>query len=97
MIYHVTRKKDWEQALSNGFYAAPSLQLEGFIHTSSAAQVQGVLERYYENEKELVLLHIDELLLTATLKYELAPSVNEFFPHIFGNINLNAVIKVEDL
>lgn len=97
MIYHVTRKSDWEQAIKNGFYAAPSLQLEGFIHTSTAAQVPGVLERYYENEKELVLLHIDELLLTANLTYELAPSVNDLFPHVYGTINLNAITKAEDL
>lgn len=97
MIYHVTTKKDWELALNNRFYAAPSLQLEGFIHTSSAAQVPGVLERYYNNVKELVLLHIDELLLTAPLKYEIAPSINEVFPHVYGNINLDAVTKAEEL
>ena len=97
MIYHVTKKSDWEMALQVGSYEAASLKTEGFIHNSTAAQVAGVLDRYYKNEKDLVLLHIDESKLYSSLKYELAPSVNELFPHIFGPINIDAVIKTEEI
>ena len=83
--------------MQQGFYEAPSLALEGFIHTSKAEQVQGVLERYYKNQSDLLLLHIDETKLTASVKYELAPSVNEEFPHIDGRLNLDAVIKIENV
>ena len=41
--------------------------------------------------------YINEEKLTAVLKYELAPSVNEAFPHIYGMLNLDAVVKVENL
>jgi uncharacterized protein (DUF952 family) len=97
MIYHVTTKENWDKALAAGFYEAPSLHIEGFIHNSTAAQVQGVLERYYAGQTNLVLLHIEETKLTAELKYELAPSVNEEFPHIFGVINVDAIVKTEAL
>ena len=97
MIYHVTKKSDWEKALLAGSYEAASLKTEGFIHNSTQAQVAGVLARYYKNENDLVLLHIDESKLSAQLKYELAPSVNEEFPHIFGPINLDAVFKTEEI
>jgi uncharacterized protein (DUF952 family) len=97
MIYHVTTKENWDKAVLAGFYEAPSLHTEGFIHNSTAAQVQGVLERYYHGQTNLFLLHIEETRLTAKLKYELAPSVNEMFPHIFGVINLDAIEKVEAL
>lgn len=93
MIYHVTDKESWARALKTGAYFAASLQTEGFIHTSSAEQVKGVLERYYAGKTGLILLHIDESKLLAPLKYELAPSVNEIFPHIFGCINIDAVVK----
>jgi uncharacterized protein (DUF952 family) len=95
MIYHVTTKENWDKALTAGFYEAPSLHTEGFIHNSTAAQVQGVLERYYAGQSNLVLLHIEETKLIAELKYELAPSINEMFPHIFGVINLDAIVKTE--
>ena len=97
MIYHVVTEANWQNALQQDFYEAESLAKEGFIHTSKAEQVAGVLERYYKNQSNLFLLHIDETKLTAPLKYELAPSVNEEFPHIFGRLNLEAVIKVEKL
>ncbi len=95
MIYHITTKANWENALLEGFYEAPSLKTEGFIHNSTAAQVQGVIDRYYAGQSDLVKLHIDETKLLAELKYELATSINELFPHIFGVINVNAVVKIE--
>lgn len=97
MIYHVTKKEAWAHALQKGFYEAASLEKEGFIHASAMPQITGVLERYFENEKDLLLLHIDETKLTSVLKYQLADSVDEIFPHIFGPINLDAVVKTEEL
>ena len=97
MIFHVVTAANWQKALQQGFYEATSLATEGFIHTSRAEQVSGVLNRYYQHESNLCLLHIDETKLTAPLKYELAPSVNEEFPHIYGKLNLDAVVNVEKL
>ncbi|MEP7143309.1 MAG: DUF952 domain-containing protein [Ferruginibacter sp.] len=93
MIYHVVLRTDWEAALIQGFYEACSLAAEGFIHAAKKDQVKGVLERYFHGQSDLLLLHIDETKLTAELKYELAPSVNEEFPHIYGRLNTDGVIK----
>lgn len=97
MIYHVITEADWVNAQQQGAYEAASLAIEGFIHTSKATQVAGVLERYYKGQTNLLLLHIDEEKLSALLKYELAPSINDEFPHIYGRLNLDAVVKVENL
>ena len=97
MIYHVVTEANWQNALQHSIYEAESLSREGFIHTSKAEQVAGVLERYYQNQSNLLLLHIDETKLTAPLKYEMAPSVNEEFPHIYGRLNLDAVVKTEKI
>ena len=96
-IYHVTSKQEWELAKQNGFFEAPSLKIEGFIHCSQAQQVEGVLERYYKGKTDLVKLVIDTTKLIHKLKYELAPSVNQEFPHVFGVINLDAVIDVVEI
>lgn len=97
LIYHVTTKDEWNAALTKGFYEAPSLHTEGFIHCSEATQVTGVLERYYKGKINLVKLVIETDALLAALQYELAPSVNETFPHVFGPINLDAVVRVEQI
>ena len=96
-IYHVTTKEEWDMAKKKGNYIAPSLETEGFIHCSEEQQVKGVLERYFKNKNNLVKLVIDSQKLNAELKYELAPSVNESFPHVYGPINLDAVINVTEI
>jgi uncharacterized protein (DUF952 family) len=97
MIYHVVHKADWQKALQQGSYEAASLATEGFIHASKINQVAGVLDRYYKGQKDLLVLHIDENKLSSVFIYEIAPSVNEEFPHIYGPVNLEAVLKVEEL
>ncbi len=97
MIYHIADKTSWEQALQLGFYEAASLASEGFIHLSKKEQVEGVLQRYYQNQQGLLLLQVDESKLSAALKYETAPSVNEEFPHLYGPLNLEAVTAVTEI
>ena len=97
MIYHIVTQTDWQFALENGYYETASLATEGFIHTSKENQIKGVLERYYKNQTDLILLHIDEDKLIPQLKYEKASSVEEVFPHIYGRLNLDAVIKTSKI
>ena len=95
IIYHVTIAAEWQTAQEQGFYQAPSLALEGFIHCSEAGQVAGVLQRYFRGKTGLVKLTIDTEKLTSRLQYDLAPSINEAFPHVYGPINLDAVVAVD--
>lgn len=94
MIYHVVTIPNWQNALELGYYEAPSLATEGFIHASMREQVAGVIDRYYKNQDDLLVLHIDEGKLEAVHIFEMAPSVNEEFPHIYGRINLDAVVDI---
>lgn len=96
-IYHITSKQEWEQAQKDGFYVAASLPIEGFIHCSKAEQVDGVLERYYKGKTDLVKIVIETTKLNHKLVYELAPSVNQEFPHIYGSINIDAIVDVVKL
>jgi uncharacterized protein (DUF952 family) len=97
IIYHITTVEEWEAAKYSGSYSAPSLKEEGFIHCSQAKQVDGVLARYFRGKTNLIKLTIDSDRLTSPIKYELAPSIHEEFPHIYGPLNPDAVIKEERL
>ncbi|MCW3119843.1 MAG: hypothetical protein JWM28_3925 [Chitinophagaceae bacterium] len=94
LIYHVTTKVEWKAALEKGFYEAASLATEGFIHCSEEQQVEGVLERYFNGKTDLVKLVIDTGKLTSHYVMEWSPSTRDTFPHIYGPINVDAVIKV---
>ena len=96
MIYHILRRSDWDAARQAGMYEPESLRSEGFIHCSTAGQTPGTVTRYFGGEADLILLGIDELRLAAPLRWE-HPSndrAGELFPHIYGALNLDAVVEV---
>jgi len=94
IIYHVTSAADWKAAQERGAYESPSLPNEGFIHCSQEEQVAGVLERYFSGKKDLVKLVINTDKLKSQFIYEWSPSTTDTFPHVYGPINLDAVIEV---
>lgn len=96
LIYHIVPAKDWAKYETQPEYEAGSLQTEGFIHLSEEHQVAGVLERYYQNVPDLVVLHVDADRLTHELKYERSTN-DEEFPHLYGPLNTDAVVKIERL
>jgi uncharacterized protein (DUF952 family) len=98
-IYHITARQAWVSAQAQGAYAAPSLTAEGFIHCSTREQVPAVADRFYKGQAGLVLLVIDPARLAAPLKWEPAADRNPpqgDFPHIYGPLNLEAVVRVLD-
>ena len=96
LIYHITTVDWWNRFSNENQYRSPTLSEDGFIHCSKQEQVDGVLKRYYTNDKDLLLLHIDSSQLTALLKFELATN-KELFPHVYGAINKSAIIRVESI
>ena len=105
MIYHITSRAAWDEARQRGNYRAESLETEGFIHCSTENQVVPVAEKFYSGQDNLYLLVIEPALLSSDLKWEPPsggtppPGVPEddLFPHIYGPINLDAVVQVFDL
>jgi uncharacterized protein (DUF952 family) len=94
-IYHITLPERWDEARAHGSYRADSLATEGFIHCSDRGQVERSLNRFYKGVPEVRLLAIDPDRLTSRLEYE--PAHNELFPHIYGALNLDAVVDVQTL
>ena len=96
-IYHVTSGKAWQEARKGSEYKAESLEKEGFIHCCELRQLRGVLQRYYSGKKGMIALVIDTDLLTSPVNYETSSSVSELFPHIYGAINVDAVVDTYQL
>jgi uncharacterized protein (DUF952 family) len=97
IIYHITTKQTWQEAIEKGAYTAPSLAEEGFIHCSQESQIEGVLQRYYAGQYDLVKLVVDTDKLNVKFIFEWSPSTSDTFPHVYGPINLDAVIEVKDI
>lgn len=109
LILHLASNDAWLAAVGpagvwrgkQGAYHADSLSTQGFIHCSKPSQIVDVANAFYRGQGGLVLLVIDPSRLGAELKWE-PPAEPEpsharngdLFPHVYGPINLDAVIQV---
>lgn len=91
VIIHICEAQDWLLAQEVGEYRAKSLDSEGFIHCSRPEQILEVANMFYHNFPNLLLLYIDTSQLNAELRWETVTNVE--FPHIYGPLNLNAVLS----
>lgn len=95
MIYHITTKKSWVEAKHQRTYKPNTLRDNGFIHCSSKNQVALVANLLYKNKKNLVLLEIDEKKVNSSVVFEDLKG-HGTFPHIYGELNIDAVINAYD-
>ncbi len=102
MILHLIKRSDWLLAQQQGTLTPPSLHSEGFVHCSTEHQMVAVANKYYVGANDMLLLRIDPKLLASPLKWEPPAHIDgsptmpgePFFPHIYGHINIDAVIEI---
>lgn len=91
MIFKIVHAPEWRDAERAGAYEGSAKdRADGFLHFSTAKQLMGTLEKYYANERDLLLVAVDENLLGAALKYEPSRN-NELFPHLYAPLPASAV------
>lgn len=90
MIYHIETEDLWRQALLAGEYVPESYESDGFIHCSALEQVTDVADRHYHGVHGLLLLCISQKLLDSETLWE--PTDGFYYPHIYGSLNISAVV-----
>jgi len=95
MILHIIKNQEWQSAKQSGIYKNESLKDEGFIHCSNEKQVCKVANYLYKDEEDVLLLYIDEKKIASEVVYEDLYELGEKYPHVYGPINLDAVVKTE--
>jgi uncharacterized protein (DUF952 family) len=97
---HIVPRYAWDQAQREGIYRGDTLDAEGFIHFSTPDQVIRVANARFRGHTGLLLALIETSQLQAELKFE-APyesgqpmESDELFPHLYGVLNLDAVVRV---
>jgi uncharacterized protein (DUF952 family) len=93
-IFHITKRGEWERAQQEGIYRTPTLASEGFIHCSRSDQVIRTANTLFPGQSGLVLLEIDPRQVRAEIRHENCEGGQEAFPHIYGALNLDSVVRV---
>ncbi len=96
IILHITTREAWQTAVFANTYRADSFDSEGFIHCSTLDQVLIPANAMFQGRQGLVLLCIDPDRLTHRLVYEDCYESGIEFPHIYGPLNVEAVLDVVD-
>jgi uncharacterized protein (DUF952 family) len=100
-LFHIALPEDWVAAQTAGSYAVSTrgrtLAEEGYIHCSFAEQVAATATRFYGDVPAVVLLRVDPDRLTSPVVVEDLVGGGEAFPHVYGPINLDAVIDANSI
>jgi uncharacterized protein (DUF952 family) len=96
-IYKILAGDVWRAALATGRFEGAGVDLaDGFIHFSTASQLNETARRYFRDQSELVVLEVEADDLGAELRWE--PSRGgDLFPHLYGTLACAVVRGVRPL
>jgi uncharacterized protein (DUF952 family) len=92
-LFHIATPSEWATALSDGVLAPSSLAAEGFVHCSTADQLDDTIARHFGAADVLVLLRLRDGAVDDALRWEESRS-GEPFPHVYRAIRLGEVAEV---
>ena len=95
IIFHISKREQWEKTKLERVYRTDTLASQGYIHCSNSQQIVKVANVKYHGQKELVLLYITTDRVQSEIKYENAGN-EELYPHIYGPLNIDAIVNVID-
>lgn len=92
-IFHLATPEQWAATEASGLIAPPSLTAEGFVHCSTADQLEGTIRRHFAGVDELVILRLHEDGLDGHLRWEESvPGAS--YPHVYRAIAVAEVAEV---
>ena len=96
-IYKICSASAWREAERQGVYRGSADDIrDGFIHLSQGSQVAETARKHFFGQTGLFLIEVDGDALGDALRWE-ASRNNDLFPHLYGELDLGAVIGVREL
>ena len=91
-IYKICSKSELQDAKNKNQFLGTKKDLEdGFIHFCGEEQIKGTLNKYYLNQKDLILLKVDTLKLDHLI-WEQASDGN-MFPHLYSALDFSNIVE----
>lgn len=97
VIYKIVDGPPWRDAERAGVFTGAAVDAaDGFIHFSTAAQVEETSARHFAHRDGLLLVAVSSAQLGEALRWE--PSRGgALFPHLYGPLPMRAVLWVRPL
>tara|TARA_Y100000385_G_scaffold233974_1_gene247029 strand:+ start:75 stop:443 length:369 start_codon:yes stop_codon:yes gene_type:complete len=92
-VYKVLTLEEWEEASKIGQIVTALDQQDGFVHLSSATQLNMTLSLYFLKEERVILLQINEGDIIEGLTYEYADKRGGEFAHFYGELSTDKILQ----
>lgn len=93
--FKILTGEQWIQFQTDGiFRGAPVDLADGYIHLSTADQVQGTLDKHFAGQKDLVIAEVNLPMLDDVIRWEVSRG-GALFPHIYGGLPMAAVVSTQ--
>ena len=76
------------------FRGAPVDIADGYIHLSTAEQLEATIAKYFAGESCLMIVEVDLNLLGDAIRWEPARG-GDLFPHIYAELPIHAVVSLQ--
>jgi uncharacterized protein (DUF952 family) len=97
LIFKIISKSAWEQAMANAVFHGAAIDLhDGYIHFSTAAQVEETAQRHFAGQTDLLLVAFDASEFGDSLKWE-ASRGGALFPHLYGTLDPKTALWAKPL
>jgi uncharacterized protein (DUF952 family) len=94
LIYKICPASAWREAERLGVYRGSADDArDGFIHFSTASQVNETARKHFFDQTGLFLIEVDADALGDALRWERSRN-DELFPHLYGELDLGVVLRV---
>ena len=90
-VYKVLSLREWDEASKTGLVATELDQKDGFIHLSSASQLNMTLSLYFSQQEQVVLLQIKESEIAKDLTYEISEKRGGEFAHLYSELSTKKI------
>ena len=92
-VYKILTLGEWEEASKIGQIVTALDQQDGFVHLSSATQLNMTLSLYFSKEEKVILLQINESDIIEGLTYEYADKRGGEFAHFYGELSTDKILQ----
>jgi uncharacterized protein (DUF952 family) len=92
-VYKVLTLGEWEEASKIGQIVTALDQQDGFVHLSSATQLNMTLSLYFSKEEKIILLQINESDIIEGLTCEYADKRGGEFAHFYGELSTDKILQ----
>ena len=97
LVYKIISIAAWRAAEAAGVFAGAPVDLaDGFIHFSTAAQVEETAAKHFAGQRDLLLVAFDAQNFGDALKWEISRG-GALFPHLYAELPAAKAVRARRL